>query len=359
MTDYTPEQWKRIAQKAAAALAQNPHDHEAFQWVSRAREQMHASLPALNAEMQRKNAVDRAEAGRNSGLNAVQDQVQSGLLGLSQAATAGFGDEISGDIAGARNAIASARANHPAAYWGGEGVGMLGTAGASGASATRSLVRPGAGVVERILARIVGPAATGAATVGVQAGGRSEGSLMERVPAMEQGALTGAAMGAALPIAGAVAKTGTKIPVRIAKDFFRNLAGKGTPAAERVAADVPLTLDYYNPTAPPVGGQAAQNARLNALDAFKAARAAQAPAVPSAPSPVKTDIEQLLASLKAGPKAPAPIPADRAAAAGASDLLPQDFYGSTWHLRTLLKEGNVTPEYAAALRRELARRAAP
>jgi hypothetical protein len=109
--------------------------------------------------------------------------------------------------------------------------------------------------------------------------------------------------------------------------------------------DIPTAIRNQTITMTPAGAQRGPNMPAESF--------APQPVAPVA-SPLKADIDALIASLKTKP---APIkPATLIPIQEGSGLLPQDFYASTPDLRDLLK--HVDPDYAAAIRRELARRAA-
>jgi len=267
--------WRGTLQKAAAALAENPHDHEAAEWLVRARNQLKGLIAEQDAGFQATSAAEARTARDPGKLGALG-------LGFSQAATLGFGDELAGLVAMAvrqpgqtrgdayreqvdetRTATQGARESHPGYYWTGEAAGTLPFL--AGAAITKAPAVTS--TVGRALLRVAAGAGKGAALVGTEAAGRENGTLAERAKAGLAAAPYGAAAGAGaalLPYAVPVAANRLlvrplKAAANAAREVVERTAGKAPSTLPRIAADIlpaaaPLgLLGAEAPAAPPRG----------------------------------------------------------------------------------------------------------
>lgn len=209
-------------------------------------------------------------------------------LGVSQAGTFGFGDELAGLLEGLGAAAvpggkgfketyrdatsaerltrAEGRERHPAAYWSGEVAGTLpavfGTLVTKAPAVASTLGRAGT--------RVAISVAKGAGLAATEAAGRTDnGTLAERLTAGAEAAPIGAVLGGALPYVPAAARVaGRKLsqPVRAAArvidEFLEEVAGRRPSKLPlpRIKADIlpgepglrPTAVPYSRPLADPL-----------------------------------------------------------------------------------------------------------
>lgn len=216
--------------------------------------QLTAKLDALRVPSNKTNMLEAAALGAGQGAsmgfgeeigNALGTLVSKPVLEARELIT---GDEAPswGELYGrgvekSREAMKTAREEHPIAYTGGElggaiGTGIYGATTKGGAALASRLGSGGLG------ARVLKGAGAGAASGGFYGFGSGEGSGAERLSNAGQGAILGGATGGVLPVAGgALRATGQAIVPKIDEAV--------KPLAKRAMdLGIPLRLDQISPT---------------------------------------------------------------------------------------------------------------
>lgn len=179
----------------------------------------------------------------------------SGVLGAADAASFGFGDEISGAIGGvveglgrpegfqgayervrdnSRRMLGQAQEEHPGAFMGGQVAGGVATSFLPGGAALRG---------GNLAAKAGKSAAVGAGYGGLYGFGSGDGDLEQRVNEAGKGAMWGAGLGAAGPVIGrGIGKVASKLaPVKQVADSTDALKASAQKAYQR-ADDAGLVI---------------------------------------------------------------------------------------------------------------------